>query len=154
VFIEIFYPQIFNEDVVMRPSQLLQKRRKEILQIMSRYPMLSNLRVAGSVARGEDSKSSDIDFLIDPSPGATLFDMGGLHEDLEELLGVPVDIISSRSNREEYMKTSMLKDAVHIRLRYPVTLLCIPASPAFSPPCRRLRFHSSRKGVARESNMR
>ena len=96
----------------MRPSDILQIYRHQILEIMKHYPRLSNLRVVGSVARGEDTENSDVDFLVSPAPGASLFDLGGLHEDLEELLGVPVDIISDRSVKDEYMKTSLERDAV------------------------------------------
>ena len=98
----------------MLPSQLLHIHHAEILEVMKRYPRLSNLRVVGSVARGEDTEESDIDFLVDPSPDAGLFDLGGLHEDLEELLGVPVDVISSRGRMHEYMKMTIERDAIRI----------------------------------------
>ncbi len=84
------------------------------MEILARYPRLSNLRVVGSVARGEDTEDSDVDFLVDLASGATLFDLGGLHEDLEELLGIPVDVISSRSRMDAYMKMTMERDAVHV----------------------------------------
>jgi predicted nucleotidyltransferase len=98
----------------MLPSELLHTHREEILEILGRYPRLSNLRVVGSVARGEDTEGSDVDFLVDLAPGATLFDLGGLHEDLEELLGIPVDVISSGSRMDEYMKMTMERDAVRV----------------------------------------
>ena len=98
----------------MLPSELLHIHREEILEILARYPRLSNLRVVGSVARGEDTEDSDVDFLVDLASGATLFDLGGLHEDLEELLGIPVDVISSRSRMDAYMKMTMERDAVHV----------------------------------------
>lgn len=98
----------------MLPSERLQNNREAILEIMTRYPMISNLRVVGSVARGEDTENSDIDFLVDVAPGTTLFDVGGLHEDLEELLGVPVDIIMSGGHMSEYMRTTTERDAVQI----------------------------------------
>ena len=98
----------------MLPSQILQIHRAEVLEIMMRYPMLANLRVVGSVARGDDTENSDIDFLVDLLPGATLFDMGGLHEDLEELLGVPVDVISARSRMHEYMRQRIEREAVGV----------------------------------------
>jgi predicted nucleotidyltransferase len=104
----------FREENCMLPSQILQKHRAEVLAVMARYPVLVNLRVVGSVARGDDTEDSDIDFLVDPLPGATLFDLGGLHEDLEELLGVPVDIISARSRMHEYMRQSIEREAVHV----------------------------------------
>ena len=98
----------------MLPSQILQKHRADVLEIMARYPLLANLRVVGSVARGDDTEESDIDFLVDLLPGATLFDMGGLHEDLEELLGVPVDVISARSRMHEYMRQAIEREAVGV----------------------------------------
>lgn len=98
----------------MLPSELLHIHREEILEIMKRYPRLTNLRIVGSVARGEDTEESDIDFLVDPAPDASLFDLGGLHEDLEELLGVPVDVISSRGNMHKYMRMMIERDAVQV----------------------------------------
>lgn len=98
----------------MLPSQILQARRDEIHTVLKRYPMLANIKVCGSVARGEDSERSDIDFLVEPGPGATLFDLGGLREDLEELLGVPVDIISVKSRMNDAMKETMLREAVSV----------------------------------------
>jgi predicted nucleotidyltransferase len=103
-----------NEETAMLPSELLHIHREEIRGIVGRYPRLSNLRVVGSVARGEDNEGSDVDFLVDLASGATLFDLGGLHEDLEDLLGIPVDVISSRSRMDEYMKVTMERDAVRI----------------------------------------
>lgn len=54
----------------------------------------ANPRVFGSVLRGEDSDGSDLDLLVDALPGTTLFDLGGLQMALEELLGVPVDLLT------------------------------------------------------------
>lgn len=95
----------------MRPSELLHRHREEILEILAKYPMISNVRIVGSVARGEDTEESDIDLLLDTAPGATLFDIGGLSEDLADLLGVPVDIISSKGRMHEYMRMSIERDA-------------------------------------------
>ena len=55
-----------------------------------------NPRVFGSVLHGRDSDRSDIDILVDPLPGATLFDLGGLQMDLQDLLGAPVDLLTPR----------------------------------------------------------
>jgi len=49
----------------MLPSELLHLYREKILAILTRYPMISNVRVVGSVARSEDTENSDIDFLVD-----------------------------------------------------------------------------------------
>lgn len=54
----------------------------------------ANPRVFGSVLRGTDRDGSDLDLLVDALPGATLFDLGGLQVELEELLGVPVDLLT------------------------------------------------------------
>jgi len=50
--------------------------------------------VFGSVLEGTDQDGSDLDLLVDALPGATLFDLGGLQDELEELLGVPVDLVT------------------------------------------------------------
>jgi predicted nucleotidyltransferase len=96
----------------MLPSDRLHKHRAEVLGIMKRYPMFANLRVIGSVARGEDTEASDIDFLVDALPDATLCDLGGLIEDFEELLGISVDVITTGVHINGYMKTTIERDAI------------------------------------------
>ncbi len=64
----------------------------------------------GSVARGGDDDGSDVDFLVDFEPGVTLFDIGGLKADLEELLGRDVDIVPRSCLRGQYR--TMLADAI------------------------------------------
>lgn len=98
----------------LRPSALLQIHREAILSIMRQYPTLSGLRVIGSVARGEDTTASDIDFLVDAMQGTTLFDMGGFLEDMRNLLGVSVDIITTRDRMNEPMRAEILREAVAI----------------------------------------
>jgi len=98
----------------MLPSQILHQRRAEILEIMKRYPMFANLRVIGSVARGEDTEKSDIDFFVDTLPDASLFDLGGLYEDFQDVLGVSVDIITSGVKMNDYMKMTIERDAVPV----------------------------------------
>ena len=77
----------------MRPSIALQQHRTEILALLQQYRS-SNQRVFGSVVRGSDEDGSDLDLLVDVEPGTTLFDLGGLQIDLEELLGVKVDVLT------------------------------------------------------------
>jgi predicted nucleotidyltransferase len=96
----------------MLPSQILHNHRTEVLEIMKRYPMFVNLRVIGSVARGEDTEDSDIDFLVDALSDATLCDLGGLLEELEERLGISVDVMTSGPHITGYMKASIERDAV------------------------------------------
>ena len=97
----------------MRPSQILQIHREEVLEIMKRYPKLSNLRVVGSVARGEDNEKSDIDFLVDTGPGTTLFELGGLQVVFERLLGVQVHLLASKEIPQKH-RNSILQEATPV----------------------------------------
>ncbi|RWX78734.1 nucleotidyltransferase [Neorhizobium lilium] len=75
----------------MRPSEVLEKNRDIIRAIVARR-RVSNPRVYGSVLYGRDSDDSDLDILVDPSPETSLFTLGGLQWELEDALGVQVDI--------------------------------------------------------------
>lgn len=75
----------------MRPSEVLKLQRAAVLDAAFRY-RVANPRVFGSVVRGTDREGSDLDLLVDALPGATLFDLGGLQDELQCLLGVPVDL--------------------------------------------------------------
>lgn len=77
----------------MRPSQALRLHRQMVLATVERHAG-RNVRVFGSVARDEDTERSDLDLLLDALPGATLFDLGELQIELEELLGVRVDLVT------------------------------------------------------------
>lgn len=77
----------------MKPSQSLELKRNAVLEAAARFRTV-NPRVFGSVIYGRDTDSSDIDLLVDPLPGTTLFDLGGLQVELEELLGVSVDLLT------------------------------------------------------------
>lgn len=75
---------------------LVGARKEEIEALAGRY-RITNVRLFGSVARGEGRADSDIDFLVDLPDDATLFDLAGFRRELEELLGVDVDVVSSRA---------------------------------------------------------
>ena len=77
----------------MRPSEVLQLKRRAMRDAVGRF-RTSNLRVFGSALYGTDREGSDLDLLVDPLPGATLLDLGGLQDDLELLLGIPVDLLT------------------------------------------------------------
>lgn len=77
----------------MRPSIALAAHRAAIRDMAGRF-RAANPRVFGSVLRGEDRDGSDLDLLVDALPGATLFDLGGLQIELEEMLGVPIDLVT------------------------------------------------------------
>ena len=76
----------------MKPSDALKRHREAIRATTGRFKT-KNPRVFGSVASGTDRDGSDLDLLVEPLPGTTLFDLGGLQVALEELLGVPVDLL-------------------------------------------------------------
>lgn len=77
----------------MKPSAALDSKRDAIRQAASRF-RVANPRVFGSVLNGTDMDGSDLDLLVDTLPGATLFDLGGFQDELQELLGVPVDLLT------------------------------------------------------------
>jgi predicted nucleotidyltransferase len=76
-------------------GRLLKQHRNEILTIAKAHKA-SNVRVFGSVVRGEDEPSSDIDLLVDLAPDADLLDVAGLTVELERLLGRHVDLVPAR----------------------------------------------------------
>ena len=94
----------------MTLNELKGAKREEILRLASKRGA-RNLRIFGSVARGEGVAESDIDFLVDLEPGRSLMDLGGLQADLEQLLGGKVDVVSSRGLRER-VRERVLRDAV------------------------------------------
>ena len=94
----------------MNLEDLLKTYRNEILQIASRYGA-TNVRVFGSVARGESDSFSDIDLLVEFEPGTTLLDHAGLELDLETLLGIKVDVVSDNGLRER-VRERVLREAV------------------------------------------
>jgi predicted nucleotidyltransferase len=68
-------------------------KRSEVREAVSRH-QTANPRIFGSVLHGADRDDSDIDLLVDALPGATLFDLGGLQDELESLLGIHVDLLT------------------------------------------------------------
>ena len=95
----------------MRPSELIQLKRHEIYSILDKYKTLDNLRVFGSVAKGTDNEDSDIDFLIDAHKGTTLLDLGGFQDELQTLLGVKVDLLTSK-DISKHFADDVLKEAI------------------------------------------
>lgn len=77
----------------MKPSVALNLKRAAVREAASRF-RTANPRVFGSVLHGADADGSDLDLLVDALPGATLFDLGGLQDELEALLGVRVDVLT------------------------------------------------------------
>lgn len=77
----------------MRPSAALDRKRNAVRELTRRFHT-ENPRVFGSVLHGTDRDGSDLDLLVDALPGTTLFDLGALQVELEELLGVSVDVLT------------------------------------------------------------
>ena len=92
----------------MDTATLLEKK-KEILKIAAKHGA-RNIRIFGSVARGEARSDSDVDFLVDMEPGRTLFDMGGLLMDLRDLLGLQVDVVTEQGLKPR-IRHRILKEA-------------------------------------------
>lgn len=72
-----------------------------------------DVRMFGSVARGDEGPGSDVDFLVSLEPGRTLMDLARLEARLEELLGRPVDVVTESSLREP-IRTSALHEALRV----------------------------------------
>ena len=85
--------------------KLVEARRDEIRDAVRRHRGRS-VAVFGSVARDEESATSDIDFLVEFEPGSSLFDLLHLTEDLQALLGIEVDVISAGGlkDRDEHIR--------------------------------------------------
>src|SRR5580698_2375804 len=82
----------------MKLEELRGSNKEQILSLAASYGA-HNIRIFGSVARGESSPSSDVDFLVDLDPDRTLMDLGGLLTGLQDILHVPVDIATERMLR-------------------------------------------------------
>ncbi len=90
-------------------AELLGAKKREILRIAEKHGA-RNVRVFGSVARGEARADSDVDFLVDMGSGRSLLDMGGLLMDLRDLLGVEVDVVTERGLKPR-IRERVLKEA-------------------------------------------
>jgi uncharacterized protein len=86
----------------------LRAQRADILRVADRWG--ARVRVFGSVARGDAQQPGDVDFLVEFAPDRSLLDHGGLLNDLEALLGVPVDVVSERGLRPRF-RERMLREA-------------------------------------------
>jgi predicted nucleotidyltransferase len=95
-----------TQDIV----ELIEARREQIRAIVTAN-RATNPRVFGSVARGESTATSDLDLLVDALPGMTLLDQGGIITELQELLGIRVDVVTSGAGSERF-RAAVLADAV------------------------------------------
>jgi predicted nucleotidyltransferase len=89
---------------------VIRKRRGEILQRASQHGA-RNVRVFGSAARGDAGPASDIDLLVEMEPGRSLLDFVRLWQELEDLLGVRVDLVSE-GGISPYLREEILSEAI------------------------------------------
>src|ERR1700730_7309217 len=92
----------------------LESRRREILELAARHGA-RNVRVFGSIARGDDRATSDVDLLVDIEPGRTLLDVIALEQDLEELLGRPVAVLTDGGLSPYLQQRILAGSATHSR---------------------------------------
>jgi predicted nucleotidyltransferase len=86
------------------------QHRVDILRLAERYHA-SDVRVFGSVVRGGNTQASDVDVLVKTRPGCSLLDLGGLLEDLQELLGCRVDLVTEDGLKPR-LRARVLREAV------------------------------------------
>ncbi len=90
-------------------EELLQERREDILRLAAQHGA-HNVRVFGSVARGEARPDSDVDLLVEMEAGRSLLDLGGLLMDLQALLGREVDVVTDKGLRDR-IRARVLQEA-------------------------------------------
>ena len=98
--------------VSLKPSAVLHQNREMIRSVALKHHTL-NPRVFGSVLNGEYEGSSDLDLLVEPLPGTTLFDLGAIQVELEEALGIAVDVLTPGDLPAKF-RDQVLRDAVPV----------------------------------------
>lgn len=93
----------------MKASEALATHREKLLAIAAGHGA-SNLRVFGSVAKGADKEGSDIDMLVDLRKGTSLFELVGMQQDFEDVLGIKVDLVTEPELHPE-IKERILSEA-------------------------------------------
>lgn len=93
-----------------RLLERLRAQKADIVTVAVKYGA-SNIRVFGSVARGEANEQSDIDLLVDLEPGRSLIDHIGLMQDLADLLGRSVEV-ATPSTLHERIKDRVMQDVI------------------------------------------
>lgn len=93
----------------MKPSEALEKHRDEIRRIIADYPV-TNPRIFGSVARGEDTEDSDLDIVVKIAGPMSYFDLFRMEDQLSDLLGVPTEVHTDGEFRER-MRARIERDA-------------------------------------------
>ena len=98
--------------LIMGIQEIISKHREQILKVAEKYGA-SDVRVFGSFARGTADEKSDVDFLVNLAPGRSLFDLGGLLYELQELIGRRVDVVTPAGLRPR-IRDRVLREALPI----------------------------------------
>jgi predicted nucleotidyltransferase len=96
----------------MKPSLAFQTNRVAIRSVVERH-RACNARVFGSVLHGDDQEGSDLDILIDPTPETTLMDVAKIQVELENLLGVSVDVLTPNALPDKF-RGQVLAEAISV----------------------------------------
>ncbi|MDD5642937.1 MAG: nucleotidyltransferase family protein [Syntrophales bacterium] len=96
----------------MKINELLRQKREEVLKLAHQHGA-SRVRVFGSVAKGEETEASDLDLLVEMEPERSLLDMVAIKQDLEDLLGCRVHVVTE-ATVSPYLREKVLQEAVHL----------------------------------------
>ncbi len=96
----------------MKPSDAWIRNRVAIRKVVESH-RAKNARVFGSVLRGQDTEASDLDILVDPTPDTSLMDIAAIQLELEQILGVRVDVLTPKSLPDSFRR-QVLEEAVQV----------------------------------------
>jgi uncharacterized protein len=92
----------------MKPSEALKNHRTDIIRVVESHHAC-NPRVFGSVIHGLDTDQSDLNILVDPTSETTLFDIGEIRHKLNQLLQVPVDVLTPNALPDKFHATVLME---------------------------------------------
>lgn len=96
----------------MKIDKALKEKRDQIFAIARQYGA-RNVRIFGSIARGEGKRDSDLDVLVDLEPGRSLLDIIAIKQDLEDLLNTKVDVVTEAAV-SPYIREEVLRQAISL----------------------------------------
>ena len=96
----------------MKIDKALKEKRDQILTIAGQYGA-RNVRIFGSIARGEGKRASDLDVLVELDPGRSLLDIIAIKQDLEDLLNIKVDVVTEAAV-SPYIRDEVLRQAISL----------------------------------------
>lgn len=97
------------------PAELLRRKRQAILDTARRWGVY-NLRIFGSLARGQAKAGSDVDLLVDLKPGKTLLDLAGFQREVMDLLDIPIDV-ATPDMLKDHVRAEILRESLPLYTR-------------------------------------